>query len=295
LVILITGGTGTLGHALVDHILANTKVQKLIVYSRDEFKQSEMAKLYTDKRLRFFLGDVRDEKRLSVAMRDVNVVIHAAALKQVPALEYNPTEAIKTNINGADNVIHAAMANDVEKVVALSTDKAVNPINLYGATKLVSDKLFISANAYSGNRTKFNVVRYGNVVGSRGSVLPLFQSIKDEVPVTDYRMTRFWTTIEQAVTLVMMAVLDEDGGKVFVAKSPSFRIKDLATALGKETYESGIRPGEKLHEVMITEEDNIVGFENHYEITPGEPTGFRYASDTNPDIMDVEEIKGCLK
>lgn len=320
-VILVTGGTGSFGHHFVEYVLSHYEPQKIIIYSRDEFKQfimqSEFAK--QKKKLRFFIGDVRDEQRLRMAMQGVDYVIHAAALKQVPACEYNPNEAIKTNINGAMNVITASLAEGVEKVVALSTDKAVNPINLYGGTKLVSDKLFCAANAYSGESgTTFSVVRYGNVAGSRGSVIPFFQNIIDnggtELPITDYQMTRFWISLEQGVELVVKALAESSGGETFISKIPSFKITDLAQAMlpGCEMPEVGIREGEKLHEVMVTREDSLHTYEydNHYVVYPNydwwqksrihpggklvEP-GFEYSSGTNSVWLSVDDIRRLLK
>ena len=263
--ILITGGTGSFGNAFTNYILEHYNPKKIIIYSRDEYKQFVMAnkfKKYKDT-LRFFIGDVRDKDRLYRAFDGVDYVIHAAALKQVPACEYNPIEAIKTNINGAMNIIDAALDCGVKKVVALSTDKAVNPINLYGGTKLVSDKLFVSANAYAGkNDISFSVVRYGNVAGSRGSVIPFFRNIVKnggtELPITDYRMTRFWISLEQGVQLVIKALEEAKGGETFISKIPSFKITDLAQAIlpGCAMPEVGIREGEKLHEVMVTREDS---------------------------------------
>lgn len=319
--ILITGGTGSFGHHFVDYIVANYKPKKIIIYSRDEYKQFIMANEYKEykKILRFFIGDVRDEARLRRAMHEVDYVVHAAALKQVPACEYNPIEAIKTNINGAINVINAALDTQVKKVVALSTDKSVNPVNLYGGTKLVSDKLFIAANSYSGHDgTIFSVVRYGNVAGSRGSVIPFFQNIIDnkgsELPITDYRMTRFWISLEEGVGLVIKALKDSKGGETFISKIPSFKITDLAQAMfpGCSMPEVGIREGEKLHEVMITKEDSAYTYEyeKHYIIYPqfnwwnegklipgGEkvPSGFEYSSGTNKEWMSIEEIQKHLK
>lgn len=253
--ILITGGTGSFGKKFLEMIFANYKPKKVIIYSRDEFKQSVMKSEYTGKvdmsRVRFFIGDVRDRERLYRAFEGVDYVIHAAAMKQVPTCEYNPMEAIKTNIHGAQNVINAALDKGVKKVVALSTDKAVNPINLYGGTKLVSDKLFIAANAYSGSSgTVFSVVRYGNVAGSRGSVIPIFQKILDdgkkELPITDLRMTRFWITLEQGVQLVFKALEESKGGETYISKIPSFHIGDLAKAMCEDSVikEIGIREGE---------------------------------------------------
>ncbi len=319
-VILITGGSGSFGHHFVDYVLKRYKPKKLIIYSRDEYKQFIMHNEYISYSdiMRFFIGDVRDEQRLRMAMKGVDYVIHAAALKQVPACEYNPNEAIKTNVNGAMNVINASLAENVKKVVALSTDKAVNPINLYGGTKLVSDKLFCAANAYSGeNGTTFSVVRYGNVAGSRGSVIPFFQNIIDnggkELPITDYRMTRFWISLEQGVELVIKALNEANGGETFISKIPSFKITDLAQAMlpGCQMPEVGIREGEKLHEIMITSEDSrrTYEYENHYIIYPNYdwwhadilPGGklvesdFEYCSGTNKKWLSVEDIRERLK
>lgn len=319
--ILITGGTGSFGHHFVDYVLKYYRPKKLIIYSRDEYKQFIMDNEYKKYRdiLRFFIGDVRDENRLRMAMKGVDYVIHAAALKQVPACEYNPNEAIKTNINGAMNVINAALETGVGKVIALSTDKAVNPINLYGGTKLVSDKLFCAANSYSGvDGTSFAVVRYGNVAGSRGSVIPFFQNIIDnggkELPITDYRMTRFWISLEQGVELVIKALEEAHGGETFISKIPSFKITDLAQAMlpGCKMPEVGIREGEKLHEVMITREDSLhtYEYEKHFIVYPhynwwgakdiipgGKPveSGFEYSSGTNTEWLDVGELKEKLK
>lgn len=318
--ILITGGTGSFGHHFVEYVLRNYKPKKIIIYSRDEYKQFVMGNQYKKHRdiLRYFIGDVRDEARLKMAMKGADYVIHAAALKQVPTCEYNPNEAIKTNINGAMNVINAALETGVEKVIALSTDKAVNPINLYGGTKLVSDKLFTAANAYSGeNGTRFAVVRYGNVAGSRGSVIPFFQNIIDnggkELPITDYRMTRFWISLEQGVELVIKALSEANGGETFISKIPSFKITDLAQAMlpGCKTPEVGIREGEKLHEIMVTREDSLhtYEYEKHYIIYPhydwwGKedviPGGslvkpeFEYSSGTNTQWLNVEDIQKLL-
>lgn len=319
--ILITGGTGSFGHHFVDYVLGHYKPKKIIIYSRDEFKQFIMDNDYREHRdiMRYFIGDVRDEARLEMAMKGVDYVIHAAALKQVPACEYNPNEAIKTNINGAMNVINAALATGVKKVVALSTDKAVNPINLYGGTKLVSDKLFCAANAYSGeNGTRFSVVRYGNVAGSRGSVIPFFQNIidngGDELPITDYRMTRFWISLEEGVKLVIKALEESQGGETFISKIPSFKITDLAQAMlpSCKMPEVGIREGEKLHEIMVTREDSMhtYEYEKHFivypnynwwsdsKVIPGgklvEPE-FEYSSGTNTEWLSVEDIQRLLK
>ncbi len=321
--ILITGGTGSFGHHFVDYALENYDPKKIIIYSRDEYKQFIMDNEYKKHAkydcLRFFIGDVRDEARLERACEDVDYIIHAAALKQVPVCEYNPMEAVKTNINGAMNVIDAALNCGVKRVVALSTDKAVNPINLYGGTKLVSDKLFIAANAYSGRKdTCFSVVRYGNVAGSRGSVIPFFRSIiangGKELPITDYRMTRFWISLEEGVKLVIKALGEARGGETFISKIPSFKITDLAEALlpGCDKPEVGIREGEKLHEVMITREDSMHAYEydKHYIIYPNYDwwnidklipggkkvsTGFEYSSGTNTMWLSVEEIHELLK
>lgn len=325
-VILITGGTGSFGKKFTKMLLTNYDVRKIIIYSRDEFKQDVMNKdlmqKYPDKtdKLRFFIGDVRDKERLHRALNGVDYVIHAAAMKQVPACEYNPFEAIKTNIHGAQNVIDAALDRNVKKVVALSTDKAVNPINLYGGTKLVSDKLFVAANAYSGMEgTVFSVVRYGNVAGSRGSVIPFFkeqiQNGCKDLPITDIRMTRFWITLEQGVELVLKALEESKGGETYISKIPSFKITDLAKAMAAECIlkEIGIREGEKLHEVMVTKDDSRYAFEykNHYIIYPhfswwkesqhytegGQQIneGFEYSSETNSQWLGVDELKSALK
>ena len=320
-VILITGGTGSFGHHFVDYVLEHYRPKKLIIYSRDEFKQFNMQNRYKEHKdvMRFFIGDVRDKERLMRALNSVDYVVHAAALKQVPACEYNPIEAIKTNINGACNVIDACLDTGVKKVVALSTDKSVSPINLYGSTKMVSDKLFAAANAYSGaDGTKFAIVRYGNVAGSRGSVIPFFQNIIDnggkELPITDYRMTRFWISLEEGVKLVIQALEQSHGGETFISKIPSFKITDLAQAMlpGCEMPEVGIREGEKLHEVMIPAEDSMRAYEyetsyiiypnydwwHDENIIPGgklvEP-GFIYSSETNKQWMSIEEIQEKLK
>ena len=318
--ILITGGTGSFGHHFVDYVLAHYQPQKIIIYSRDEFKQFNMQNAYKEHAdiLRFFIGDVRDRERLGRALNGVDYVIHAAALKQVPACEYNPIEAIKTNINGAMNVIDTCLDKGVKKVVALSTDKSVSPINLYGSTKMVSDKLFAAANAYSGgDGTKFAVVRYGNVAGSRGSVIPFFQNIIGQggtkLPITDYRMTRFWISLEEGVKLVIKALEDAHGGETFISKIPSFKIIDLAQAMlpGCEMPEVGIREGEKLHEVMVPAEDSMrtYEYEKNYIIYPNydwwhdeniipggklvEP-GFIYSSGNNKEWLGIEDIRAKL-
>lgn len=321
--ILITGGTGSFGKKFLEMIFEKYDPKKIIIYSRDEFKQSVIQTEYRDKvdmsKVRFFIGDVRDRDRLSRAFTDVDYVIHAAAMKQVPTCEYNPMEAIKTNIHGAQNVIDAALDRGVKKVVALSTDKAVNPINLYGGTKLVSDKLFIAANAYSGdNGTVFSVVRYGNVAGSRGSVIPIWQNLIDKgektLGVTDMRMTRFWITLRQGVELVFKALEESRGGETYISKIPSFHIGELAKAMlpDCEIEEIGIREGEKLHEVMVTKDDSrsTYEYEKHYivypeytwhndsDILPGGKKvgdGFEYNSGTNTQWLDVEGLKEALK
>lgn len=273
--ILITGGTGSFGKKYTEIILSKYKPNKIIIFSRDELKQYEMAQKFDQKCMRYFIGDVRDAKRLEEAMQDVHFVIHAAALKHVPVAEYNPMECIKTNIDGAQNVINAAIKNSVEKVIALSTDKASAPINLYGATKLASDKLFVAANNIVGKRkTRFAVVRYGNVIGSRGSVVPFFRKLIEEgvkeLPITDINMTRFLITLEEGVNFVLKNFERMHGGEIFIPKIPSMKMTDLAKALAPNLPHRiiGIRPGEKMHEVMITENDNVVEFDDHYVITP---------------------------
>ena len=319
--ILITGGTGSFGKCFTKYVLDHYNPKKIIIYSRDEFKQFIMQNEFKQygKKLRFFIGDVRDKDRLDRAFKGVDYVIHAAALKQVPACEYNPNEAIKTNINGAMNIIDAALDNNVKRVVALSTDKAVNPVNLYGGTKLVSDKLFIAANSYAGDKDiNFSIVRYGNVAGSRGSVIPFFNNIikngGTELPITDYRMTRFWISLEEGVKLVIKAIEEARGGETFISKIPSFKITDLAEAMlpGCKMPEVGIRPGEKLHEVMVTSEDSTttyeyekhfivypqVTFDDEPYVAPGGkkvPEGFSYSSGNNTEWLSVEDIKELLK
>jgi UDP-N-acetylglucosamine 4,6-dehydratase len=321
--ILITGGTGSFGRQFVRLALQRFKPRRLIVYSRDELKQYEMQQELNAPCMRYFIGDVRDAERLAQAMRGVDVVIHAAALKQVPAAEYNPMECVKTNVHGAQNVVSAAIANEVERVVALSTDKAANPINLYGATKLVADKLFVAGNNLAGgHRTRFAVARYGNVVGSRGSVVPLFRGLlangKRELPITDPRMTRFWITLEQGVAFVLQSLERMRGGEIFVPKIPSARITDLAEAIapGVPTKLVGIRPGEKLHEIMCPKDDAhlTLEFADHYVIRPaiqfnvpvdhatnalgeaGKPVaeGFEYNSGTNAKFLSVSELRALL-
>lgn len=321
--VLITGGTGSFGKKYVETILAQYEPKKLIIYSRDELKQFEMAQFFSNAAhpcMRYFIGDVRDGERLKMAMEGVDYVIHAAALKQVPAAEYNPMECIKTNIHGAENVIQAALACDVAKVIALSTDKAANPINLYGATKLASDKLFVAANNIAGSRpTCFAVVRYGNVVGSRGSVVPFFRKLIEAkaatLPITDERMTRFWITLQEGVDFVLKNFERMSGGEIFVPKIPSIRIVDLATAMAPDIPHEivGIRPGEKIHETMCPSDDShlTLEFDDHFVIKPtisysergnnfsvnkiGErgapvPEGFEYNSSSNPHFLSVEEI-----
>lgn len=321
--ILITGGTGSFGKKFLEMIFERYTPNKVIIYSRDEFKQSVMKAEYANKvdmsKVRFFIGDVRDKERLYRAFEGVDYVIHAAAMKQVPTCEYNPFEAIKTNIHGAQNVIDAALDKGVKKVVALSTDKAVNPINLYGGTKLVSDKLFIAANAYSGLKdTRFAIVRYGNVAGSRGSIIPIFENLINqgvtELPITDFRMTRFWITLEQGVELVFKALEEAKGGETYISKIPSFNITDLAKAMQPEAKlkEIGIREGEKLHEVMVTKDDsrNTYEYDKHYIIYPNfewvdlnkiflpggklVEEGFEYNSGNNKEWLNVDELKKAL-
>lgn len=318
--ILITGGTGSFGKQYVKTILARYKPQRIVIYSRDELKQFEMQQEFNDPCMRYFIGDVRDAERLTQAMKGIHYAIHAAALKQVPAAEYNPMECIKTNIHGAENVIRAALAAEVEKVIALSTDKAANPINLYGATKLASDKLFVAANNMAGgHQTVFSVVRYGNVVGSRGSVVPFFRKLVNEgateLPITDERMTRFWITLQQGVDFVLNNFERMHGGEIFVPKIPSIRVVDLATSIAPHLPQRiiGIRPGEKLHEIMCPADDShlTLEFEDHFVLQPtirfysravdyavnrrgehGLPvsSGFEYHSGTNAHFLDVSGI-----
>jgi len=317
--ILITGGTGSFGQAFTRMLCEQYKPKRLIIYSRDEMKQFEMEHELHAPCMRYFIGDVRDFVRLKQAMRGVDYVIHAAALKHVPAAEYNPMECIKTNIHGSENAIRAAIENEVEKVVALSTDKAANPLNLYGATKLAADKLFVAANNIAGgHRTRFSVVRYGNVSGSRGSVVPFFKKLIDngatELPITDTGMTRFWITLEQGINFVVNSFMRMKGGEIFVPKIPSINITDLAKAMAPDlpTKIIGIRPGEKLHELMVPADDSYrtIEYPEHYVITPtimelpisyesdgmgesGTPAkpGFEYSSETNDLFLSVEEIR----
>jgi len=320
--ILITGGTGSFGKKITEIILKRYQPSKLIIFSRDELKQFEMEQKFPRDKyrcMRYFIGDVRDKDRLWRAFDGVDIIIHAAALKHVPVAEYNPIEAIRTNINGAENVINVAADRRIEKVVALSTDKAVNPINLYGATKLCSDKLFIAANGFVGkpdDKTMFSVVRYGNVVGSRGSVIPFFlkEMEKGILPITDPRMTRFWMTLEQSANFVLQSLDRMTGGEIFVPKLPSMNIMDLAKAICPEceTRIVGIRPGEKLHEVLITSDAaaNTIEFDDYYIIKPAfkhfsfEPSdcnfkpvseNFEYASDTNSWKLDSEKMISIIK
>lgn len=315
--VLVTGGTGSFGKKFVRHILDNSKVGKIIVFSRDELKQYEMAQGFTDEpRIRFFIGDVRDRDRLYRAFNGVDYIVHAAALKHVPIAEYNPIEAIKTNVDGAQNIIDAAIDRGVKRIIALSTDKACAPINLYGATKLVSDKLFVAANAYSGAAdTRFAVVRYGNVVGSRGSVVPYFKRLAAEtsgpIPITDDRMTRFWITLEQGVEFVVSSLAQMQGGELFVPKIPSMKVVDLAEAVapGREREIVGIRPGEKIHEDMISSTDARVTVDmgNYFVVQPEQewwnnerykgkpvPDEFQYSSDSNDDWLDIPALQKMI-
>ena len=316
-VILLTGGTGSFGHAFTNIILKKYKPKKLIIFSRDEMKQWNMSKLYKDSRLRFFIGDVRDRERLYRAFNGVDYVIHAAAAKIVPTAEYNPFEYVKTNVNGAMNVIDAALDNNVKKVIALSTDKASSPVNLYGATKLVSDKLFVDGNSSYSTKTIFSVVRYGNVVGSRGSVIPFFREIRDtgKIPITDKRMTRFFITVEGAVELVLFAVKDSIGGEIYIKKIPSVKITELAKAIAPLAKQEivGIRPGEKIHEQMIAKEEAPYSFEykDYYKILPyinkwyqdkkriknGKKVeeDFTYSSNNNKEWISGKELTTWLK
>jgi UDP-N-acetylglucosamine 4,6-dehydratase len=327
--ILVTGATGSFGRQFVRTALERCRLRRLIVFSRDEAKQHQMALELSGKAepsfdhlgmpVRFFIGDVRDAERLEMAMREVDVVVHAAALKHVPLAEYNPFECIRTNVHGAENVVRAALRCGVKKVIALSTDKAANPVNLYGASKLASDKIFVAANNLSGSiGTRFSVVRYGNVVGSRGSIVDVFRRLiamgADRLPITDVRMTRFWITLQQGVDFVLACLERMQGGEIFVPKIPSMRIVDLATAMAPNLphHVIGIRPGEKLHEVMVTDDDarNTLELPDHYLIQPGFafwngnhrdlasarplPNSFRYASDTNDKWLDVAAFRRLL-
>ncbi len=318
--VLITGGTGSFGRKFTEYVLKNYSPKKIIVFSRDEFKQFQMAEKFPDSKYptRYFLGDVRDKERLLRAFEDVDYVIHAAALKQVPALEYNPFEAVKTNILGTQNVVEAALDRGVKKVIALSTDKAVNPVNLYGATKMAMEKIMVAANSYAGFKDiHFACVRYGNVVGSRGSVIPFFLKLSKEgvekLPITDERMTRFWITLEEGVKLVINALENAKGGEIFVPKIPSMKIIDLVKAIQpKSGYEIvGIRPGEKIHETLINEDEgrNTYDEEDYYLIDARNkymgsndndykkhvPPGFVYRSDTNSSWLKVEELEEMIR
>lgn len=318
--VLISGGTGSFGRAFLHTLLALYQPKRVVIFSRDELKQYEMQQEFSAPCMRYFIGDVRDADRLKQAMRGIDYVVHAAALKHVPAAEYNPTECIRTNVVGAENIINAAIENGVQKVIALSTDKASSPINLYGATKLLSDKLFVAANNITGeHKTRFSVVRYGNVVGSRGSVLPFFRKLiregAVELPITDARMTRFWITLQNGVDFVLQSFQRMHGGELFVPKIPSANIVDLATAMAPQLPQRsiGIRPGEKLHEMMISRDDSRHAFEfsQHYVIAPsinfnvrtdyqvdglgevGCPVSeyFEYVSDTNPHFLSIDDLR----
>lgn len=311
--ILITGGTGSFGRSFLATLLREDNPRSIRIYSRGEMLQYETEKIFPDDRIRFFIGDVRDEERLSRAMNGVDIVVHAAALKQVPACEYNPIEAVKTNINGSINIINAALDNNVDRVIALSTDKAVHPVNLYGSTKMVAEKLFVQGNSYRGfdRNTLFSCVRYGNVVGSRGSVVPLFHEQKKtgRLTITDERMTRFWLTLEEGVAFVRMCLPIMNGGEIFVPKIPSMKMSVLAHAMAPDANIDiiGIRPGEKLHEILLTEDEarHTKEYDTYYVIEPelkfwntnisdeGRelPEGFRFASDTNCEWLSIEDLK----
>jgi UDP-N-acetylglucosamine 4,6-dehydratase len=317
--VLITGGTGSFGHTFVPLTLKRFNPKRVVIYSRDEMKQWEMAKLFRDDpRVRFFIGDVRDRERLYRALDGIDYVVHAAATKIVPTAEYNPFECVKTNVNGAMNVIDACLDKGVKRVVALSTDKASSPINLYGATKLAADKLFVAGNSYAGkHETRFAVVRYGNVMGSRGSVIPFFLSLKDQgtLPVTDERMTRFMITLEEGVELVWHALEDMEGGEIYVKKIPSMKVVDIARAVAPDAKQDfvGIRPGEKVHEQMIGTEDSFYTYEypEHFKILPAihnwsnctnrikdgrkVPEGFSYTSDNNTEWMSIDALRNWIK
>jgi UDP-N-acetylglucosamine 4,6-dehydratase len=317
--ILITGGTGSFGRKFIEIVLAEYNPARVIVFSRDEYKQHEMRTgRFNDERMRYFIGSVRDRERLYRALDRVDIVVHAAALKQVPSCESDPIEAIKTNVMGAANLIDAAIDRNVKKVIALSSDKAVNPVNLYGATKLCADKLFVAANVYSGiHRTRFSIVRYGNVMGSRGSVIPVFMKLREtgSIPITDPRMTRFWLTLEQGVRFVLACLDRMQGGEIFVPKVKSMSIVDLAEAIAPDcaTRVTGIRPGEKIHEILIAEDDarNTLEYQDHFVILPSYepetverymsgnggkpcPDGFQYTSHTNPDKLTAEDLRTIL-
>jgi UDP-N-acetylglucosamine 4,6-dehydratase (inverting) len=314
--ILITGGTGSFGRTFLTTLLRDDNPRSVRIYSRGEMLQYETEKMFPDERIRFFIGDVRDKERLSRAMNGVDIVVHAAALKQVPACEYNPIEAVKTNINGSINIINTAIDNNVDRVIALSTDKAVHPVNLYGSTKMVAEKLFVQGNSYSGGsrHTKFSCVRYGNVVGSRGSVIPLFfeQKKTGRLTITDERMTRFWLTLEEGVAFVRDCLPVMTGGEIFVPKIPSMKVSDLARAMAPEAKIDiiGIRPGEKIHEILLTEDEarHTKEYDNHFVIEPelkfwednnennGRklPEGFRYSSDINNVWLSIDDLKKMI-
>lgn len=319
--VLVTGGTGSFGQAFVREVIAQFKPRRLIVFSRDELKQFEMAQLFSQERypfMRYFIGDIRSRDRLEMAMRDVDYVVHAAAMKQVPIAEYNPLECVHTNILGAENVVHAALSRGVKTVLALSTDKAANPVNLYGATKLASDKIFVAANHLAGaDGTRFSVVRYGNVIGSRGSVVPMFERMIAEgatdLPITDDRMTRFWITLRQGVNLVLSSMAMMKGGEIFVPKIPSLKMTELAAMMAPQLRQRiiGIRPGEKLHEIMIPEDVSRQTLElsDRYVILPSwgtlrddyladgaqpVPDEFSYASNHNPEALDARALQAML-
>ena len=314
--ILITGGTGSFGRTFLATLLREDNPQSVRIYSRGELLQYETEKMFPDDRIRFFIGDVRDKERLSRAMNGVDIVVHAAALKQVPACEYNPIEAVKTNINGSINIINTALDNNVDKVIALSTDKAVHPVNLYGSTKMVAEKLFVQGNSYTGNdrHTKFSCVRYGNVVGSRGSVVPLFleQKKTGRLTITDERMTRFWLTLEEGVQFVRNCLSTMYGGEIFVPKIPSMKVTDLACAIAPDAKIDiiGIRAGKKIHEILLTEDEarHTKEFDSYFVIEPEQkfwemnkqnggrklPEGFRYASDTNTVWLSRDDLKKMI-
>lgn len=320
--IMITGGTGSFGHHFVKAVLERFKPRRLIIFSRDELKQYEMAQKFSQEEfpcMRYFIGDVRDRDRLDIAMRDVDYVVHAAALKHVPIAEYNPFECIRTNVMGAENVVSASIRQGVKRVVALSTDKAANPINLYGASKLASDKIFVAGNNLAGaDGARFSVVRYGNVIGSRGSVIPFFKKLiaegAESLPITDERMTRFWITLDQGVDFVLSSMEDMRGGEIYIPKIPSTRMIDLAESIAPNLPRRiiGIRPGEKLHEVMVPADDSrmtvelkdrfvilptFVGWEKRDEIAPNATPvqdGFEYSSDTNPECLDARSLQHFL-
>ena len=315
-VILLTGGTGSFGNKFAEIVLKEYEPEAIRIFSRGEKKQLDMMNKFSDDRLRFFIGDVRDKDRLHRAMYDVDIVVHAAALKQVPTCEYNPIEAVRTNIDGAVNIIDTAVDNEVERVMAISTDKAVHPVNLYGATKMTAEKLFIQGNSYSHfTKTRLSCVRYGNVIGSRGSVIPLFQEQKKKgiITITDEKMTRFWITLEQGVRFVIDCIDRMDGGEIFVPKIPSMKITDLADAIapGVKQKVMGIRPGEKIHEVLLTEDEarHSIEFSDHFVIEPESPSWhvaiskggkklrdeFRYSSETNDKWLTKENLRKIIK